>query len=157
MEGITPEDMMKLQTDNYNVFAETARPLLLKYIPAGKLNENEKKYLDTVANWSLYNNIDLRGPTLFTLWFDNLKKQVWDDEFEKAGVSDLLPSDPTLIEALLRDSAFRYIDNISTPSTETLADVMLASFKKTAANADSLMPKTNLPGVLLRILLFIIC
>ncbi len=144
MQGITPEDMMKLQTDNYNVFAETARPLLLKYLPTGELDENEKKYLDTVANWSLYNDIALRGPTIFSLWFDNLKKQVWDDEFEKAGVSDLSPSDPTLIEALLKDSAFRYIDNINTPVTETLADVILASFKTTVAKADSLNKQDKL-------------
>ena len=138
MQGITPEDMMKLQTDNYNVFAETARPLLLKYINEGTLGDNEKKYLDTVANWSLYNNIELRGPTLFNLWFDNLEKQVWDDEFEKAGVEHLRPSEATLTEALLRDSAFRYADNINTPQVETPADVIQSSFKKAALLADSL-------------------
>ena len=30
MADITPQDMMDLQTDNYNVFAEMARPVLLK-------------------------------------------------------------------------------------------------------------------------------
>ncbi len=138
MQGITPEDMMKLQTDNYNVFAETARPLLLKYMNEASLGDNEKKYLDTVASWSLYNDIELRGPTLFKLWFDNLEKQIWDDEFEKAGVEHLRPSEVTLTEALLRDSAFRYVDNINTPEVETPADVIQASFKKTVLLADSL-------------------
>ena len=33
--------MKKMQTDNYNVFAEFARPVLLKHIDESKLNSNE--------------------------------------------------------------------------------------------------------------------
>ena len=138
MHDITPDDMMKLQNDNYNVFAETARPLLLKYVNDSSLNENEKKYLDLVSGWSLYNNINERGATVFKLWYDNLEKQVWDDEFEKAGVAGLRPSDKTLIEALLRDTVFKYIDNINTPGHETIADVITSAYKQAAKTADSL-------------------
>lgn len=106
MNDITPQDMMKLQTDNYNAFAETARPLLLKYITQSKLEGTAYKYYDTIKKWSLYNDINETAPTLFTLWFRNLEKLVWDDEFGKAGVKKMRPSQPTLIEALLRDSAF---------------------------------------------------
>ncbi|HTN05151.1 penicillin acylase family protein [Agriterribacter sp.] len=138
MQNITPDDMMKLQNDNYNVFAETARPLLLKYINDSSLNENERKYLDLVSGWSLYNNVNERGATIFKLWYANLEKQVWDDEFEKAGVAGLRPSDKTLTEALLRDTAFTYIDNINTPGHETIADVITSAYKQAAKTADSL-------------------
>ena len=138
MHGVTTDDMMKLQNDNYNVFAETARPLLLKYIKDSLLNENERKYLDILSGWSLYNNINERGATIFKLWYDNLEKQVWDDEFEKAGVTALRPSEKTLTEALLRDTAFKYIDNINTPVHETIADVVTSAYKQAAKTADSL-------------------
>lgn len=137
MPQVTPEDMMKMQNDNYNVFAETARPILLTNIKDSLLNEKERKYLDLVQHWSLYNNINEKGATVFSLWFDNLKKQVWDDEFEKAGV-DLRPSAATLAEALLRDSSFKYIDNIHTTELETLRDVVTVAFKQAAVEADSL-------------------
>lgn len=138
MQGITPGDMMKLQNDNYNVFAETARPLLLQYINEGSLSVTERKYLDLVRGWSLYNNIDERGATIFKLWYDQLEKEIWNDEFEKAGVTRLRPKEGTLIEALLRDSAFSYIDNVNTSETETLPDVVTSAFKQIAAKADSL-------------------
>lgn len=138
MHAVTAEDMMKLQNDNYNVFAETARPLLLKYIDESGLEENEKKYLDIVRGWSLYNNINERGATVFKLWFDSLEKLVWDDEFEKAGVEGLRPSEATLTEALLRDTAFQYVDNINTSARETIADVVTGAYKQAVKAADSL-------------------
>ena len=138
MSDITPEDMMKLQTDNYNVFAETARPLLFKYLSQSNLNGTAIKYYDSIKNWSLVNDINLSAPTIFTIWFQNLEKQVWNDEFEKAGVEKMRPSQPDLLEALLRDSAFEYIDNINTSEVETIADVIAAAFKKTVSTADSL-------------------
>ncbi|HRO45068.1 penicillin acylase family protein [Agriterribacter sp.] len=138
IDDVTADDMMKLQNDNYNVFAETARPLLLKYVNDSSLNENERKYLDIVSGWSLYNNINERGATIFKLWYDNLEKQVWDDEFEKAGVTGLRPSEKTLTEALLRDTAFKYIDNINTPEQETITDVITNAYKQAAKAADSL-------------------
>lgn len=130
--------MMKLQNDNYNVFAETARPFLLKYLNDSSLNETERKYLEIVSNWSLYNNINERGATLFKLWFDNLQNLVWDDEFKKAGVEGLRPGVKTLTEALLRDSAFPYIDNIETPVRETIGDVVTEAYQLATKAADSL-------------------
>ncbi len=138
MQNITPEDMMKLQTDNYNLFAETARPLLLKYVDQRNLNSSAQKYLDAFSKWSLYNNINESAATIFKLWIDNLEKQVWDDEFDKAGVNDLHPSEQTLVEALLRDSLFKYVDNINTQDTETIASVVTAAYNRTVVMADSL-------------------
>ncbi|MFT3705048.1 MAG: penicillin acylase family protein [Agriterribacter sp.] len=138
MQQITPQDMMKLQTDNYNLFAETARPLLLKYVDESALSGNGKNYLDSFRNWSLYNNINEQGPTIFKLWIDNLQKQVWDDEFDKAGVDHLRPAESTLIEALLHDSAFKYVDNINTSQVESVKDVINTSFAATVKLSDSL-------------------
>lgn len=139
MQDITPDDMMKLQTDNYNVFAETARPILLKYIDEQGLSGDGKKYLEMVKNWSLVNDVNETGATLFTLWFRNLEDQVWNDEFQKAEVTDLRPSESTLVEALLRnDSTFAYIDNINTPQKETLEELVNAAYQLTVTTADSL-------------------
>jgi len=49
MENITPQDMMKLQTDNYNVFAEMRVPVLIKKYgciqASPKMSSNILKYL----------------------------------------------------------------------------------------------------------------
>ena len=130
MNAITPEDMQRLQTDNYNVFAELARPVLLKNIDASQLDADEKKYLDIVKQWNLRNDPAEKGPAIFISWFDSLEVQVWNDEFsEVKGVSDG-PDEATLVEALLRDSAFRFVDNINTVAIETLQDAVTTAFKK---------------------------
>jgi penicillin amidase len=56
MQQVTPQDMMALQTDNYNVFAEMARPIFLKNIDRSVISADEKKYLDLLQNWDLRND-----------------------------------------------------------------------------------------------------
>jgi penicillin amidase len=41
-----------------------------------------------------------------------------------------MPSKTTLLEDLLKDSAFKFLDNINTSKFETLSDVLSASFNK---------------------------
>jgi len=130
MNGITPEDMQRLQTNNYNVFAEIARPVLLKNVDETQLNVEEKKYLDIVRQWNLQNDPGEKGTAIFISWFDSLEVQVWSDELSQInGVLDN-PDESTLIEGLLRDSVFKFVDNIRTQQIETLKEVVTAAFKK---------------------------
>ncbi|PWU00770.1 MAG: penicillin acylase family protein [Bacteroidetes bacterium] len=144
MNGVTTADMMKLQTNNYNLFAETARPVLLKYIYEDSLSGIEKKFLDNFKAWDLTNDIDEKAPTVFKIWVDSLKHIIFDDEFQKAGVDDLLPSDPTLIEALQKDSAFKYADNINTTGIETVGSDITLAFKKAVTACKMLDEKGEL-------------
>ncbi|GAC1431604.1 MAG: penicillin acylase family protein [Chitinophagaceae bacterium] len=130
MADITPRDMMDLQTDNYNVFAEMARPVLLQHINASALGAEEKKYLDAFKGWNLRNDTGEMGPMIFTVLWDNLEKQVWSDEIARIK-ANFVPYQSSLLEGILRDSAFKFVDNINTPQKETLSDDALAAFKKT--------------------------
>ena len=80
MNNITPQDMMTLQTDNYNVFAEQAMPVFLKNMDVSKLSSDEQKYYDILKSWNLRNDADSRGATLFVLTWDSLENVVWKDE-----------------------------------------------------------------------------
>ncbi|MBX3241362.1 MAG: penicillin acylase family protein [Chitinophagaceae bacterium] len=144
MNNITVEDMLQLMNDNYNVFAETARPVLLKHIDETALQGREVVYLEMVKNWSLKNDISEKGATLFNIWFDKFKKQTWKDEMDKAGAK-AYPADGIFTEMLLRnDTSFAFADNINTPETETLQDIVTAAFKETALLADSLEAEKKL-------------
>jgi penicillin amidase len=129
MNVITPDDMKALQTNNYDVFAEMARPLFLKNINEANLNADEKKYFNIIKSWDLNNNIDSKAPTVFMFMWSNFTKKVWDDEFEKAPEVVMYPYESTLLDAVLKDSAFTFLDNITTPQKETLADIINISFK----------------------------
>lgn len=129
MQQITVDDMKRLHNENYNAFAATARPLLLHNIQESKLNGEEQLYLRLFKEWNLENAFEEKGPTVFTLWYDSLENLVWNDELGHLKSLGLFPSERTLVEALLRDSAFVYIDNKNTPQTETLAEVVTQAFQ----------------------------
>jgi penicillin amidase len=124
IQQATPQDMMALQNDYFNSMAQDLVPLLLQYVDATKLNETGKKYLNEVRAWNFFATAESRATTIYQAWFDSLKTLVWEDQFSKilhptlsAGVH---PDEQTLAEALLKDSAFKYVDNINTPQVETL-------------------------------------
>jgi penicillin G amidase len=127
---ITVEDMMKLQTENYNVFAEMAKPVLIRNIDFTTLNEDERNYFDILRAWNLSNDPEEKGPTIFVLTWDNLTKVVWDDEMSQTKLPLVYPTESTLLEAILKDSNFKFLDNINTPGKETLRDDVTTAFKK---------------------------
>jgi penicillin amidase len=129
MQQVTPEDMMALQTDNYNVFAEMARPLFLKNINQPVLSADEKKYFDLLQSWDLRNDPDSKGATVFVLAWEQFKKVVFDDEFANAPKPIQLPFESTLLEAVLRDSSYKFLDNIATTQKETLEDDATEAFR----------------------------
>lgn len=134
MKDVTAEDMQALQTDNYNVFAEMARPVLLKYIQEAALNSEEKTYLNFLKTWNLRNDIGEKGATVFTCAWDSLEAEVWNDEIKAAPLPMPWPDESTLLENLLRDSVYRFADNVTTlGKKETIQDAATMAFKKAIA------------------------
>ena len=131
MNNITPDDMKHLQMNNYNVFAEMARPVLLKYIKESALNSDEKKYVNLLKNWNLRGDATEKGATVFKFLWDSLEAEVWGDEIKKSNLPFPKPDAYTLLESLLRDSSFKFVDNINTTNkVETIEDDLLAACKK---------------------------
>jgi penicillin G amidase len=144
MTNITPQDMMVLQTDNTDGFAVTALPLLLKNIRANDLNADEKKYYDILKNWDAMDNGNSKGPTVFEEFWDHFDSTVYNDEFVKAPKNTMHPFESSLIEAVLKDSAYKFLDNITTPQKETLADDATAAFKATVVTLKKLEAENKL-------------
>lgn len=134
MQHITPQDMMAMQSDNYNVYAEWALPLLLKNTIVKDLDTGQKKYFDYLSTWNLRNNFDSKGATVFELVSKSLHNLIYKDEYAKARENTAYPMGITLLEGLLKDSAYAFIDNIETPVKETLADIVTAAFKSACAD-----------------------
>ena len=124
LQQATPEQMMVLQNDYFHSLAEDMVPLLVKYTDQNKLNAQEKKYFDEVRSWNFFATPDSRATTIYQAWFDSLEILIWEDQFSKILQPNLSngvrPDEQTLVEALLKDSAFRYIDDVNTPQVETI-------------------------------------
>ena len=142
MNNITAQDMQSLQNNNYNVFAEDARPILLKYTIEEQLTADEKKYLSLVASWNLLNDANEKAPTCFTAWWDSLQTEVFSDELVKDKMPIAKPEKFVLLEALEKDSSFKFIDNINTPFKEDLYQMVTTALKK-ASKQLALLEKEN--------------
>ncbi len=139
MTNITPEDMQQLQMENYNVFAETARPIILSYVDESALNADEKKYINILQDWNLRGDISEKGATVFKCIWDSLEAEVWGDEYSKSKLPMTWPDPSTLAESLLKDSAYRFTDNILTPDKiETIHDDVMAAVKKASRTLQKL-------------------
>jgi penicillin amidase len=145
MNNVTPQDMMALQTNNYNVFAEMAMPIFTKNINDSLLSTSEKKYFGFLKNWDLQNEIGSKGATVFEILWKKFSAEIFNDEFAKAPAPITKPFESTLLEAILKDSAFKFIDNIETLAVkENLTDATTSAFKKAVLLLDTLAMKDKL-------------
>ncbi|HEY0066170.1 MAG TPA: penicillin acylase family protein [Flavisolibacter sp.] len=144
MQQITPQDMMKLQNDVYSSFAEDAVPLLMKYIDANALDAKEREYLSLVQQWDFYATADAKAPTVYQGWWDSLETVVWKDELTRVKEKTAMPDEQALLELLLRDSASKYIDDVSTPQPENLQQQVTKAFRLSAANLKKIEGGTGL-------------
>jgi penicillin amidase len=139
MNAITVQDMMKMQTDNFNVFAEMARPVLLQNIDSAALTAEAKEMLQLFADWNLRADINEKGQTIFVNWWAAFADTVWNDDIVRAdGLPVPFPAKSTLLEGILRDSSFAFIDNLRTPEKETLPTMVTAALNKAASNLKKL-------------------
>ena len=114
MSQITAEDMQALQTDNYNVFAATARPALMKYIQEDKLSNDAKRMVAEMTNWDLYNNVNAKGITCFKIIWDSVEQAVWGDELGGSAIPLLKPEAYVLLDQMLKDTNWSIADDIRT-------------------------------------------
>lgn len=142
-QQVTPASMMAMQTSNFNIKAAMSRDILLR-TPVAALNEAGKKYFEIYRQWNDKNDPGEEGATVFSVWWDALEKKVWKDEFSQTKLPLPWPPEYVLLESLQRDSAYRFIDDISTPGKETLEDVLASSLSGITDSLDHLQVSGNL-------------
>jgi penicillin amidase len=133
MSQITALDMQQLQTNNYNVFAEVARPALVKFIDNAKLSYDAQKMVQEMNNWDLYNNGNSKGITAFKIIWDSVENAVWGDELAGADIPLTKPEAHVLLDQMNRDSNFSVADDIRTKGkVETLKEQVNLGIEKAA-------------------------
>jgi penicillin amidase len=133
MANISVNDMQEMQTNNDNIFAALAVPVMLQLLDATKLTDEEKKYYGLIQSWDFENNPDSKAATIFKNWWDTTRLLVYDDEYKISTLPLVRPYESTLLEALIRDTNYVFADNITTKNKkETMGDIVLQAFQKVA-------------------------
>lgn len=130
---VSVKDMMQLQTSYYSAFAAKALPFMMKWIDRAQLKGKALTYFDSLQGWRYEMLPESMNPTVFHLWWKNLKHAIWYDDLHYADSLPLpVPSEKTTIEWVVRDNNMPFIDNRNTAEIETLQELVNNAFQQTA-------------------------
>jgi penicillin amidase len=96
-----------------------------------------KELLAKFENWNLRADNESEGQTIFTEWYKELGKMVWLDDITRPDSLPVgFPQAATLLEALLKDTAFVFLDDKHTTDKETIDVMVTQSFEQTVRELD---------------------
>lgn len=126
-ENITYRDMMRLQTDNYNLKAAESLPLFLSYLDTTQLDPLQKQAYRILRSWDYINSANSAGATYYEAWWDNLMPLLWD-EMENARHALSRPTTFNTIRLLKELPNLSFFDIGQTPEKEAAGDVIRKAF-----------------------------
>ncbi len=122
--------MKKMLSDNYNLHAQEALPVMLSILNKNSLSKEEQNFLRLLSHWNFYNNPEEVAPVYFEIWWNELRKMLWEEMADEA-VPMNQPNFYTTVCFLKTDSTSKFYDNISTTDRmETRSDIVTDAFHR---------------------------
>ncbi len=132
LNKVTPQDLMKLQLDNFNLKASESLPTFLSYIDSTQLKDAEAIAFQKLKSWDYFNNIDSEGASYYEAWLRALIPMVWD-EISTSKVELPRPSTYMTIKLMKEKPDLSFFDILTTPEKETVKEVIRKSFTEAIA------------------------
>lgn len=123
------EDFMKIQNDNYSIYAEEGLPTLLALLDSNALqSKTAKNIVSELEQWTYSFEATEQAPVYFLEWMN--KTYSWTfDELEAANQTPvLMPENWVLIDLLINQPNDTIFDRKATVEVETARDLVTASF-----------------------------
>ena len=128
LKEITPQDMMKLQNDNYNLLASEVLPVMLNNLPQNNLQQEDVEIIKILKEWNFYNEYELVAPAYFEEWWTQFNNVLWD-EFMNDSITLTQPTAAATSVIILNSPENIFTDIKETEQKESFADVLSVSFK----------------------------
>ena len=129
LEQISPQDMMRLQMDNYSTKASLILPTMLDSLDRTELSDKTLELLEVLDNWDFYCGRDSKAAVIFKLWWNELYKMVWD-EFQGREVALTYPHSFNTIHLLKNHVGSEFFDIKNTREYESTNDLYKLSLLK---------------------------
>jgi penicillin amidase len=127
IDQATPQDMMKIQFDQYNLKAAESLPVFLSHLDTTSLSANEVNAFAILKSWDYINTVDSEGASYYEAWWDALRPMIWDEmSSDKPALS--YPTTFTTINLIKENPDLSFFDIQSTPERETAKEVLRKSF-----------------------------
>jgi penicillin G amidase len=136
LQYIAPEDMMKLQNDNFNLHAKEILTFLLLEIESSKLSPKESEVYNELLQWNHFNEADMKAPTYFSAFWDTLYLLTWDELSNGTSGNNYLFKKPNFyvtVDFLINHQNHPFIDIKATPEKETFKQLVNIAFKASVA------------------------
>jgi penicillin amidase len=134
-KSITPQDMMKLQGDNYNLKASESLPGWLKMLDSTKLAPEEKESFQKLKAWDFNNSITSEGASYYEAWLKTIYPMIWDEIFDSR-LPLPQPTDYITIKLIKEKPDFSFFDIKSTAEKETAVDIVRKSFSESVKSIE---------------------
>ena len=123
-------DYKRMITDQHSVFAGLLTPHILKLESmAGGLSGLERMALGELSEWNYDMNPGLKAPSVFEFFRICFRKNLLADELGDLYSQLYYMTGEYYIYKLITSGVDEWVDNISTPQSETLDDIIMQSFK----------------------------
>jgi len=132
MNEITPQDLMDLQLDNFNLKAAESLPLFLSYLDTTQLQSSEALAYQKLKSWDYFNGIESEGASYYEAWLRALLPMIWD-EMAKEKPALEWPTTYMTFRFIREKPDFSFFDIQGTPEKETAREVIRKSFSEGAA------------------------
>ena len=134
MQGVTVEDMMALQGDNYNQLAGEALAGMLAAVSPDQLGAPGKAAYDALLGWNKMHEPELEAPVYWNLWEREIAPARWDATLERPKKPVWLPVAYLAVHRLL----VAYEDSTTSDSERKRIGTLFTQTLETAgANAES--------------------
>ncbi len=127
MEKITPQNLMALQFDMYNLKASESLPWFLSYLDTTRFSPEEISAYRILKSWDYYNTMDSEGASYYEALWEVLFPMIWD-EISSPKESLKFPTTYTTIKLIKEKPAFIFFDILNTPEKETAKEVIQKAF-----------------------------
>ncbi len=129
LNRVTPEEMMKLQNDNFNYRAFESLPMMLDSLDTTSFDDQKLRVHRLMKSWDYFNNVDSKAASFYELWWKKLYGLLWD-EFDDTEVSVIKPHIYNTIHILKNYPNNNFIDIKSTPELENAHELFERSFSE---------------------------
>ncbi|GAB3331447.1 penicillin acylase family protein [Hymenobacter humi] len=132
MRQVTPDSLRQLQNDVLDLNAQLMLPKMLALVAqAAAADTPEAKVLAELRRWPYQYAADAIGPSVFNLWYNNLVKRLWEDDFgSKVTKMEMrFPDRDRTNNLILNQPNSPWIDDRRTPAKETLPQLALQSLR----------------------------
>jgi len=129
------EDFKRMITDQHSDYAALMTPFILRLNDRkDELTGSEAEALTSLAEWDYDMNAGLAAPSVFEYFRISFNKNLLSDELSELFDQLFYLAKDYYIYRILSTEPDSWVDDISTPETETLDDIILRSFKDCVAS-----------------------